>query len=308
MSETDSDSFVADRDEDTFGGEIVATASPATQIVLIYLVLTVVVGGALGAYLYQNPMLFGENGNARIAGLVVLGLTVIGAIRLAIKYIVLYRTRYIVTADSVRRQYHLAYREESRELPLQMIRGVELSKSRTQALLGFATISFLSVGSNRGIGYVEFDNAADPERLQTAVLELLEKQREQALEEDDESSDATDDRSPRGGRRQRDAPPAPQSATDGNARSQRTGDASNRGQRTGEGSDRGQRTGEGSDRGQRTGEGSDGGRGDDPLAESADTGGDDPLAESNDSGGDDTRRPVSGNDDAPSTAEPDARD
>jgi len=259
MSETDPDSFVADRDEDTFGGEIVATASPATQIVLMYLVLTILVGGFVGAFLYQNPELFGEDGNARIAGLVVLGLTVIGATRLAIKYIVLYRTRYVVTEDSVRRQYHLAYREESRELPLHMIRGVELSKSRTQALLGFATISFLSVGSNRGIGYVEFDNAADPERLQNAVLELLEKQREQAVEVDDESNATTDDSSSRGQNQQADAPPASRSATDGSDRT-----------------------------------------------ETDDT--DDPLAEPNASGGDDARRPVSGNDDAPSPAEPDARD
>ena len=102
-----------------------------------------------------------------------------------------------------------------------MIRGVELSKSRTQALLGFATISFLSVGTNRGIGYVEFDNAADPERLQSAVLELLEKQREQTLEDDeDESNAATDDSSPRGQNQQADAPPASRSATDGSDRTE----------------------------------------------------------------------------------------
>ena len=55
MSETDTGSFVADRDEDIFGGEIVATASPATPIVLIYLVLTILVGGLVGVFLYQNP-------------------------------------------------------------------------------------------------------------------------------------------------------------------------------------------------------------------------------------------------------------
>lgn len=172
--------FVTDRDEDTFGGDIVAVASPATKLVLAYLILTVVVGGLVGAVLYQNPTLFGDKGYARIAGIVVLALTVIGTLRLGIKYIVLLRTKYIVTPDSVRREYQLAYREESRELPLHMIRGVELSKSRIQAFLGYATISFLAVGSNRGIGYVEFDNAADPEKLQAAVLELLENQREHA--------------------------------------------------------------------------------------------------------------------------------
>lgn len=177
--------FVTDRDEDTFGGDIVAVASPATTLVLGYLLLTLVVGTAVGSLLYYNPELFGEQGYARLAGLVVLGLTAIGVLRLAIKYVVLLRTKYIVTEDSVRREYTLAYREEARELPLHMIRGVETSKSRMQALLGYATISFLAVGSNRGIGYVEFDNAAHPEKLQTAVLELLERQRERAVDDAD---------------------------------------------------------------------------------------------------------------------------
>ncbi|WP_227131514.1 PH domain-containing protein [Halorubellus salinus] len=221
MTEDSDERFVANRDEDTFGGDIVTVASPATQLVLGYLVLTVVVGGFVGAFLYQNPTLFGEGENARIAGLVVLGLTVIGAVRLAIKYVVLYRTKYVVTTDSVRRQYHLAYREESRELPLHMIRGVELSKSRLQSMLGFATISFLSVGSNRGIGYVEFDNAAEPERLQQAVLELLETQREEATEENQSAQEATDSRpSQRRGRgrsHQRDEPASSQSSPESNA-------------------------------------------------------------------------------------------
>jgi hypothetical protein len=263
MSETNTDSFVTNRDEDTFGGEVVATASPATKIVLMYLVLTILVGGLVGVFLYQNPDLLGDNGNARLAGLVAIALTVIGTIRLAIKYIVLYRTRYIVTADSVRRQYHLAYREESRELPLHMIRGVELSKSRLQALLGFATISFLSVGSNRGIGYVEFDNAADPKRLQNAVLELLEKQREQASEEDEPSTEAANGRASSARNRPGDAPPASPSGND----HIEPGSASpNDGQPDGS------------------------------------------RAEQDASAGDDTRRPIPGNDDSPSAAEPDARD
>ncbi|WP_323675052.1 PH domain-containing protein [Halorubellus sp. PRR65] len=212
MTEDTDERFVANRDEDTFGGDVVTVASPATLLVLGYLVLTILVGGVLGAFLYQNPTLFGDGENARIAGLVVLGLTGIGAVRLLIRYIVLYRTKYVVTTDSVRRQYHLAYREESRELPLHMIRGVELSKSRLQALLGFATISFLSVGNNRGIGYVEFDNAAEPERLQQAVLELLETQREQATEE---SSDGATDATPSQRRgRHRDAPRNSQQSTE----------------------------------------------------------------------------------------------
>lgn len=270
MTEDTDERFVANRDEDTFGGDIVTVASPATQLVLGYLVLTVIVGGFVGAFLYQNPTLFGEGENARIAGLVVLGLTVIGAIRLAIKYVVLYRTKYIVTTDSVRRQYHLAYREESRELPLHMIRGVELSKSRLQSMLGFATISFLSVGSNRGIGYVEFDNAAEPERLQQAVLELLETQREQAAEET-ESAQATTESKPsrrrgRGRGSHRDEPQSARSSSEANA------------------------------------------QGANDAAESqADATGTDEQGSAADRS-DEKRRPVSGNENTPEAAEPDAQD
>jgi hypothetical protein len=277
MTEYSDERFVANRDEDTFGGDIVTVASPATQLVLGYLVLTVIVGGFVGAFLYQNPTLFGEGENARIAGLVVLGLTVIGAVRLAIKYVVLYRTKYIVTTDSVRRQYHLAYREESRELPLHMIRGVELSKSRLQSMLGFATISFLSVGSNRGIGYVEFDNAAEPERLQQAVLELLETQRERAIEETQSSPDApaaagadSSGRRSRRRSRQRDEPESSEQSPQGDA----TASA-------------------------------------DAAAASADAPDSDDQRRGDEPGhdqGDESRRPVSGNENSPAAAEPDARD
>lgn len=270
MTEDSDERFVANRDEDTFGGDIVTVASPATQLVLGYLVLTIIVGGFVGAFLYQNPTLFGEGENARIAGLVVLGLTVIGAVRLAIKYVVLYRTKYIVTTDSVRRQYHLAYREESRELPLHMIRGVELSKSRLQSMLGFATISFLSVGSNRGIGYVEFDNAAEPERLQQAVLELLETQREKATEETQSGQEASDSRpSQRRGRgrgSQRDEPQSAQAAPDATTPGPNDAAASS--------------------------------------TDATDTDGQGPASDRSD----ETRRPVSGNENSPEPAEPDARD
>lgn len=273
MTEDSDERFVANRDEDTFGGDIVTVASPATQLVLGYLVLTIIVGGFVGTFLYQNPTLFGEGENARIAGLVVLGLTVIGAIRLAIKYVVLYRTKYVVTTDSVRRQYHLAYREESRELPLQMIRGVELSKSRMQSLLGFATISFLSVGNNRGIGYVEFDNAAEPERLQQAVLELLETQRQEAL---DEPESADDQREPN--------------------QSQRRGRQRGGRQSSGEATPS---TAENADQQGGDAQRADAPQGDAPAADAqAPAEGDDDSA----------RRPVSGNDDSPKAAEPDARD
>lgn len=180
MTRDSNDEFVTDRDEDTFGGEIVTVGAPATTLVAGYLLLTIVVGVLVGTSLYTNPDLFGEDGYARLAGLLVYLLAFIGAIRLAIKYVVLMRTKYVVTPDSVRRTYKLAYREQSRELPLHMIRGVEITKSRMQAILGYATISFLAVGSNRGIGYIEFDNAANPESLQGAVLDLLERQRREA--------------------------------------------------------------------------------------------------------------------------------
>lgn len=214
--------FVMDRQEDTFGGDIVAAASPATKIVVVYLGVTLVVGGILGTFLYSNPELFGKEGYARLAGLVVLGLTAIGLVRFAVKYVILLRTKYIVTDDSVRREYKLAYREESRELPLHMIRGVETSRSRLQALLGYATISFLAVGSNRGIGYVEFDNAANPEKLQTAILELMERQADAS-----EAPAAGSSGGATAGDRSTGSGPSPDATSDGDANNaSRTRDAS----------------------------------------------------------------------------------
>jgi len=186
--------------------------------------------------------------------------------RYRITYVVLHRTQYIVTPDSVRRQYRLAYREQSRELPLPMIRGVELSRSRTQAALGYGTISFLAVGSNRGIGYVEFDNAADPEHLQSAVLELLENQREAVQGYPSAATAAS-------GRRQ----PASANATGAGGRAPAADATSSAAP---------------------TPSANAGSHGDGETFE------DDPLSDADD----DARRPVSGNDDSRTPAEPDGRD
>jgi len=266
MTEDTHSTFLTDRDEDTFGGEDVAVGTPATTLVLAYIAVTLLVGGVVGTFLYSNPELFGERGYARLAGLVVLALTVVGLVRLAIAYVVLHRTQYIVTPDSVRRQYRLAYREQSRELPLHMIRGVELSRSRTQAALGYGTISFLAVGSNRGIGYVEFDNAADPEHLQSAVLELLENQREAVQGYPSAATAAS-------GRRQ----PASANATGAGGRAPAADATSSAAP---------------------TPSANAGSHGDGETFE------DDPLSDADD----DARRPVSGNDDSRTPAEPDGRD
>ncbi|WP_435360808.1 PH domain-containing protein [Haloarchaeobius sp. DFWS5] len=160
--------------EHGLGSEILRTTTPSTKLVTIYMGVLAVVGLGLGVYFLTNPGALGEQGYGEIAGWVVLLLTVAGLVRLTVAYLVLQRTEYHVTTDSVRREYELFYSEQSRELPLSKIRGVELRRGRLQAMLGFGTVSFLAAGTNRSIGYIDFDNTDQPHELRATVLELLD--------------------------------------------------------------------------------------------------------------------------------------
>ncbi|WP_439025733.1 PH domain-containing protein [Haloarchaeobius sp. DT45] len=161
--------------EHGLGSKMVMRATPTTKLVLVYIGVLAVVGTGLGLYFLTNKQALGEQGYGGIAGWVIVLLTVIGLVRLTIQFLVLRRTEYVITRDSVRREYDLLYSEKSRELPLSKVRGVELRRGRLQALLGFGDVSFLAAGTNRSIGYIDFDNTDSPHEIRQKVFELMEK-------------------------------------------------------------------------------------------------------------------------------------
>lgn len=163
---TTSDASTSDR---SATDDVVFEATPSTKPVLAWLAITVLAGGALVGVIAGDPDLFGGPAVAEIVGNVVLLMTGIAVVRLLVKLYVLTRTRYIVTDTGVRREYTLLYRTWSRELPLRMVRGHELTRSRIETLLGLGTVEFLSGSVAGSMGHLKFESLPDPEGLRERV-------------------------------------------------------------------------------------------------------------------------------------------
>jgi len=191
--------------------EPIHQATPSTKLVRLWLAATLVVGLPLTAYFLAVPDAFGTEGFGGVAGLFVGLLTLVGAGRYGIRWLVLRRTTYTVTDTSVRREYDLLYRTFSRELPLEMLRSVELSRSRTETVLGLGSVRMLTTGANRGMGYLGFDNVDTPEALRGAVR----NQRAELRHDDGDHGDDWNTAQNRQGNRQ----------TEGNRRRQRQRDS-----------------------------------------------------------------------------------
>jgi len=153
--------------------ETLIEATPSTKPVLAWLGLTLAVGLMLVGVIISNPSIFGDVKIAEIAGNIVILLTGVGVLRLLIKLYILTRTRYVVTPAGVRREYTLLYRTWSRELPLSMIRGHELTRSRIQTLFGVGTVEFLSGSVSGSMGHLRFDSLPNPNELRSKVQQQV---------------------------------------------------------------------------------------------------------------------------------------
>lgn len=160
---TDAQQATRTNDPETF------ESTPSTKPTLLKLGATLLVGLLFVGVITTNPGLFGSEQIANVAANLVLLLTVIGAIRLLARLYILTRTRYYITSDGVRREYSLLYRSWSRELPLSMIRGHELTRSRLETLFGVGTVQFLSGSVAGSIGHLRFDQLANPEEARETV-------------------------------------------------------------------------------------------------------------------------------------------
>lgn len=153
--------------------ETVVETTPSTKPLMVRLGLTVVLGLLAVVVVKENAHWFGDPGIAEVAANFVLILTGIATIRLAVKFYILTRTRYVVTTTGVRREYTLLYRTWSRELPLTMIRGHELTRSRIETFFGVGTVEFLSGSVSGSIGHVKFSSLPVPDEVRSAVQDQL---------------------------------------------------------------------------------------------------------------------------------------
>jgi uncharacterized membrane protein YdbT with pleckstrin-like domain len=165
---TDSDGTQTPDDPDT-EERVLFTTGPSARPAAVKLAAAIGVGLLVEAYLFTNPTLLGSPEATRI-GIYLLSLVALIVVaRLVVRVYLLTRYRYTITDEVLRWEYSLFYRARSRELPLSQLRGHESSRGRVQSALGFGTVRFLTGGTNRSLGFLEFEHVADPEGVREVV-------------------------------------------------------------------------------------------------------------------------------------------
>jgi membrane protein YdbS with pleckstrin-like domain len=149
--------------------EVLFATNPSAKPTAVTLGLVVLTGLVIVGYLLSTPEALGDPETTRIGVYVVAFVFVLAVARLLVRVYLLTRFRYAVTEHALRWEYSLLYYSKSRELPLSKLRGHERTQSRIQTALGVGTVEFLTAVNTHGIGYLAFENVAEPERVQTLI-------------------------------------------------------------------------------------------------------------------------------------------
>lgn len=163
------DAEAVDREFDPSSSEVLYTTSPLIRPVLALMGTVAVAAAALIGALMADPSLVGGVELAEIVVNAVLLLAAVILIRLGIRALVLWRTTYTVRADGFETAYELAYRSNERTIPATQLRGQEFDQGRYETLFDCATVSLLTGGTNRSLGFVEFEYVPQPETVQETV-------------------------------------------------------------------------------------------------------------------------------------------
>jgi len=146
---------------------------PTVKPAAIWLGITLVVGLVVVGTLLGSPDLLGDPELTQIVTWVVAIVLLLVVLRLVVTMYVLRRTAYRITRSSLHREYELFYRHWEREVPLRQIRGLELSRTRIQTLLGYGDLVFLTGGTNQSLGFIRFDNVGNADRIKAIVHGLV---------------------------------------------------------------------------------------------------------------------------------------
>lgn len=154
--------------------EVPFETTPALKPTLLLIALTVVVGAASVGYLVANPeTVAGDPGLTELVWNAIGVLVVLLLVRFTLRLYLLSRTTYVVDSDALRREFSLLYRHESREVPMTQLRGHEFSQNRIQRLLGYGTVRVLTGGTNRSLGFLEFEDLPKPARVRDLLRALV---------------------------------------------------------------------------------------------------------------------------------------
>jgi membrane protein YdbS with pleckstrin-like domain len=156
------------------GERVLYETGPSLRPAVVKLSAVLVAAVVVVGYVLTHPELFGSQQNTEIGAYVVAFVALVVLVRYAFRVYLLKRYRYTVTDDAVRWEYSLLYKTRSRELPFSKIRGHEFRQDRVESVLGFGTVAFLSGGTNQSLGFLTFENVANPDRVRETVREQLD--------------------------------------------------------------------------------------------------------------------------------------
>lgn len=178
MTETQSDAI--QKGSEGNKGELLHKTTPTLRPTLLLLGLSLLFGFVIIGYLITNPtFVAGDEQLTQIVTAASILLLIIIVVRLLIRLFVLSRTNYIIRTDVLRREFSLFLRHWSREVPVRRIRGHEYSQNRIQTILGFGTVRMLTGGTNQSLGFVEFEDVPEPEKVEKYIQELTSQTKEE---------------------------------------------------------------------------------------------------------------------------------
>lgn len=169
---TDGESSADSAGSTVESGDVVYTTTPLLKPVLGLIGAVVVVGVLVVAVLIGAPGLVGGTSVAELLLNATVILLAVVLIRLGIRLLVLRRTTYTLRTDGFETAFDLAYRQNERRIPITQLRGQEFDRSRFQALFDCATIRLLTGGTNRSLGFVEFEHVPDSKQVQQHIHDL----------------------------------------------------------------------------------------------------------------------------------------
>jgi uncharacterized membrane protein YdbT with pleckstrin-like domain len=167
---TDTDTDPHHRDSTT----VLFETGPSAKPVAVKLGVVAISGAIILGYLLMSPESLGNPETTRIATYVVAIIGLLIVLRYVIRIYLLKRYRYRITEDAIQWTYTLLYRTRARELPFSQLRGYDYTQDRIQTLLGFGTVEFLTGGTNQSLGFLAYENVAQPEEIRHIIREQMQ--------------------------------------------------------------------------------------------------------------------------------------
>lgn len=153
-------------DRSATDGEVLVRTRPTVKPTLARLATSLLIGVLTIAILFLAPGLVGGPEQANVALLIVQIVVVVAVARLLYEYVILRRTRYVVTGNVVRRHFSLLGRTKTREVPFQLLRSTERQQNRFEYLLGVGSIVL-----NQGLGDLRLQAVPDHDDVYRDIRE-----------------------------------------------------------------------------------------------------------------------------------------